>query len=43
MNAIGGFDEAGVNKIRAERHLLYPIPNTEINSNDAINDNNIGW
>lgn len=43
MNAIGGFDEVGVNKIRAERHLLYPIPNTEINSSDAINENNPGW
>jgi len=43
MNSIGGFDEVGVNKIRAQRHLLYPIPNTEINSNDAINTNNPGW
>jgi hypothetical protein len=43
MNGIGGYDEVGVNKIRAERHLLYPIPNTEINSNDAINENNTGW
>ncbi|MFD0762865.1 RagB/SusD family nutrient uptake outer membrane protein [Lutibacter aestuarii] len=43
MNSIGGFDEVGVNKLRTERHLLYPIPNTEINSNEAINENNPGW
>lgn len=43
MNSIEGSDEAGVNKVRDERHLLYPIPQDEIISNKHINENNPGW
>lgn len=43
MNAIGGYDDAGVNKNRTKRNLLYPIPTDEINANDSINENNYGW
>ena len=43
MNAIGGFDDAGINKNRTERNLLYPIPADEISANDAISENNPGW
>lgn len=43
MNAIGGRDDANINKERTERNLLYPIPTTEINSNPYINENNPGW
>lgn len=43
MNAIGGRDECDILKNRSERHLLYPIPQDEINSNNLINENNPGW
>lgn len=43
MNAIGGRDEANINKARIERNLLYPIPTDEINVNDSIASNNPGW
>ena len=43
MNAIGGRDDANINKERTERNLLYPIPTTEINSNPYITENNPGW
>lgn len=43
MNAIGGRDECNNLKTRSERHLLYPIPQDEINSNKLINTNNPGW
>ena len=43
MNAIGGFDDSGINKNRTERNLLYPIPADEISANDAIKENNPGW
>ena len=43
MNAIGGRDEANINKARTERNLLYPIPTDEINVNDSITSNNPGW
>jgi len=43
MNAIEGTDDGGVNKNRTERNLLFPIPQQEINTNSAINDNNPGW
>ena len=43
MNAIGGQDDGGVLKNRTERNLLFPIPQQEINTNAAINDNNPGW
>lgn len=43
MNAIGGYDESGVKKNREEKHLLFPIPNDEINANHQIHGNNPGW
>lgn len=43
MNAIGGRDDANINKARTERNLLYPIPVDEINVNESINSNNPGW
>lgn len=43
MNAIGGQDEMGVNKIRSEKHCLFPIPSSEMDSNTSITDNNPGW
>lgn len=43
MDAIGGRDEANINKTRSERNLLYPIPADEINVNDSITSNNYGW
>ena len=43
MNAIGGPDAIGTSKTRMERHLLYPIPESEIQANEAINENNPGW
>lgn len=43
MNAIGGTDDGGVQKTRTARNLLFPIPQQEINTNAAINDNNPGW
>lgn len=43
MNAIGGNDEAGIRKVREEKHLLYPIPTDEISSNKHITENNPGW
>lgn len=43
MDAIGGFDDSGINKNRTERNLLYPIPADEISANDAIKENNPGW
>jgi hypothetical protein len=32
-----------VTKRRLERNLLYPIPTSEVNSNDKIDVNNPGW
>ncbi len=43
MNAIDGTDDGGVNKKRTARNLLFPLPQQEINTNTAINDNNPGW
>lgn len=43
MNSIGGVDESNVVKTRAERHLLYPIPNSEVGVNPYITENNPGW
>lgn len=52
MNSIGGtnedgtqthYDEASVNKYREAKHLLFPIPTTEVSTNDAIDSNNPGW
>ncbi|MDR3061837.1 MAG: RagB/SusD family nutrient uptake outer membrane protein [Dysgonamonadaceae bacterium] len=43
MNFIGGTDESGVYKSRNERHKLFPIPASEMNSNKSITKNNPGW
>lgn len=43
MNSINGADEANVVKTRSERHLLYPIPNSEVSINKYISTNNPGW
>lgn len=52
MNSIGGintdgttttYDEAGVNKYRENRHLLFPLPSAEVATNKAIDGNNPGW
>lgn len=42
MNAVMS-DDSGVHKERLDKHLLYPIPNEEINSNTEITENNPGW
>ncbi|MBR6457846.1 MAG: RagB/SusD family nutrient uptake outer membrane protein [Bacteroidales bacterium] len=42
MNAVS-IDDSGVNKKRTGKHLLFPIPQEEINSNTQINENNPGW
>lgn len=43
MNKIGGYDEVNVNKARLEKHLLYPIPQSEMDTNKLIENNNPGW
>jgi len=43
MSAIGGQDEIGVNKMRYERHKLFPIPKSETDANESITENNPGW
>lgn len=42
MNCIGR-DDANNVKTRTSKHLLYPIPTDEINTNKAITTNNPGW
>ncbi|WP_375435611.1 RagB/SusD family nutrient uptake outer membrane protein [uncultured Hymenobacter sp.] len=42
MNAIE-IDENNVIKRRQQKHLLFPIPVSEINSNKALTGNNPGW
>ncbi len=42
MNAIGE-DEIGVTKTRYDRHKLFPIPTSEMDSNSSITENNPGW
>ena len=42
MNAVMK-DDSGVYKERSEKHLLFPIPQEEINSNSEISENNFGW
>lgn len=42
MNAVAS-DDAGINKTRSSRCLLYPLPADEINTNKNINGNNPGW
>lgn len=43
MSAIGGNDEIGTYKTRQERHTLFPIPSSEIDTNASITENNPGW
>lgn len=43
MNAIGGADEVDIMKARTEKHLLFPIPNSEVGVNKYIKENNKGW
>ncbi len=43
MNAITGPDESGIAKSRQTKHLLYPIPMSEILANENITENNPGW
>ena len=43
MNAIGGTDEADIVKTRMEKHLLFPIPGSEVGVNKYIQYNNNGW
>ena len=43
MNALGGSDDSGINKMRTSRNLLFPIPNAELNTNKSITENNPGW
>lgn len=43
MNAIGGSDEVNILKSRTEKHLLFPIPNSEAGVNRYIQENNVGW
>ena len=42
MNAVM-YDDSGIYKERSSKHLLFPIPQEEINSNEAIDGNNPGW
>lgn len=52
MNAIGGvnsdgtetkYDENNIYKFRENKHLLWPLPTSEVDSNSAIEENNPGW
>lgn len=43
MNSLGGTDENGVIKRREKRHLLFPLPQDEVNTNPFIETNNPGW
>lgn len=43
MSAIGGNDEVGVYKTRQQKHMLFPIPSSEIDTNTSITENNPGW
>ena len=38
-----GSDDGKVLKNRLPKHLLFPIPNQELNINKAITENNPGW
>ena len=42
MNAVM-YDDSGIYKERTSKQLLFPIPQSEINANEAINENNPGW
>lgn len=52
MNAIGGvnadgsktkYDENNIYKFRESKHLLWPLPTSEVDANTAIEGNNPGW
>jgi len=43
MNGIGTVDEINTIKMREAKHLLYPIPQDEVLTNQAITGNNPGW
>ncbi|RYG11517.1 MAG: RagB/SusD family nutrient uptake outer membrane protein, partial [Chitinophagaceae bacterium] len=43
MNAIGRVDANNIVKFREARHLLWPLPLTEMDGNQAIIENNPGW
>ena len=43
MNAIGRVDANNIVKFREARHLLWPLPLTELDGNEAIIENNPGW
>ena len=43
MNAIGGADEVDIVKSRSEKHLLFPLPGSEVGVNKYIQKNNPGW
>jgi hypothetical protein len=43
MNGVGTVDEINTIKMRESKHLLYPIPQDEILTNQAISENNPGW
>ena len=40
---VASYDEAGISKRRDERHLLFPLPTSEVSTNEAIDSNNPGW
>lgn len=43
MNGLGGSDDSGISKSREAKHLLFPLPKTEVDTNPNINENNPGW
>ena len=52
MNSVSGttnmgitsyYDEAGIYKSRESKHLLFPLPSSEVSTNEAIDGNNPGW
>lgn len=52
MNSVSGttstgatsfYDEAGIYKSRESKHLLFPLPSSEVSTNEAITGNNPGW
>lgn len=42
MNKISA-GQNNISKVRSQRNLLWPIPQSELNSNQAITSNNPGW
>lgn len=43
MNYLGGSDDSGISKSRERKHLLFPLPKTEVDTNKNIHENNPGW